>query len=374
MLFGQPYLPVDSYTVPASDQVMVIDGLALESCYGPQENLQAITDGLLWEGDSDLSGGFRISWDWSNLYIFVSVTDDIAHPLYEGVTDAPWDYDNVEIFLNIDTTGLYQDNSYGDDAIQIRFNRGRPDFISHDQFNYFQKETATGLVFQEFIDYTIAEIGTSGWTIEAAIPWMVILPLGSSQDDIFDFFNKPMGFELSASDSDGADNFPYRETVLFWEADDDGCVECAWYDTKSFGLIELLGKPLNSTLPSGEIITVTDTIIVIDTLFVYNTIHNTDTVFVYETNCETALQKFNLDASEFKIKIHSQNGMIEFFNIDRVNRIEIYDINGRKMKEIDNINAGSLMVDDQKLLQNRIYFAKFHFSDGNLRTLKFVVQ
>lgn len=90
---------------------------------------------------------------------------------------------------------------------------------------------------------------------------------------------------------------------------------------------------------------------------------------VVNANCSTGspLAINNFDESlEISLFPNPTSGLISFNTVSKIDKIEIYDLNGRKV--IENKNTGSINVEQ---LQNGFYFAKAYFQN-NSKTMKFL--
>lgn len=164
----------------------------------------------------DISAVFHTGWDNDFFYLFAIVKDD-----KEGSTSGSdlHTYDNVEIFLNPDKSTDDLFGAYGDDAMQIRFNRNYNDFSGQNTPEASDMEFKT------------AETDT-GWVVEAKIKWAAIMPEGMTLSE-----NLEMGFELSVADRDDADG---RDHILAWNNDSGD--DKAYQDTRYFGNLKIVDQ------------------------------------------------------------------------------------------------------------------------------------
>jgi len=158
-----------------------------------------------YSGASDLSGKFRIGWDYRALYIAAIVTDDRLVQAEHGANI--FKGDDVEIQLDTNLYGDFYTHYLNADDYQIGLSIGNPPGTSPEAYLWYPSNKARSL--------TEVQIGVTtnghGYILEAAIPWTV-------------FGFKPhkgmvMGFALSVSDNDDPDhavqqtmisNDPYR--------------------------------------------------------------------------------------------------------------------------------------------------------------------
>ncbi len=139
-------------------------------------------------GPSDLYGRFYIGWDADNLHLGIEITDDVhvqiegGRYLYKG--------DDVEIQIDANLSGDFYDSSLSSDDGQVGLSAG--DFSSREPEAYIWRppdleQAGTMIVLA-------ARETSSGYTLEAAIPWWT---LGGRPP-----VETPVGFCLSLSDND----------------------------------------------------------------------------------------------------------------------------------------------------------------------------
>jgi hypothetical protein len=231
-LYAQPIHPVRTMDVPNITETPVIDGLSNESHWSPAQELD-IFNPTGWTGPSDLTARFNAAWSYGHFYIFVIVTDDIEHN-WNGTDGGAWEFDNIEIFFQLDTNTIETD--YSDNTVQLRFSRGESGFSS--------EHGRAGE--SEFIWCSVNT--DDGWLLEAAIPWTSALPLGSLPEDIMDYLPL-IGFDLAVADSDNSDGNVLsgnRDVQAAWDMDDpaspnDRTEDNAWNNAGAFGYITLVG-------------------------------------------------------------------------------------------------------------------------------------
>ncbi len=223
LVYAQHVEPTRSMLVPALKDKITIDGIADETSWSEESTITEVYNPISGKiSPSDLSGYVKLCWDVNNLYVFVSVKDDTAYTINEGPYYS-WEYDNVEVFLDLDTTikGSY----YSSDAAQYRFNR------QSDQQICTTPRNGTTLVFEEVENI-------DGWQVEAQIPWLSFMPAGSAQKDFLDWITEAIGFDIQICDNDGFG----RDGQTSWDADvegSDASENNAFFQTQVFGLINL---------------------------------------------------------------------------------------------------------------------------------------
>lgn len=316
-LFAQHTAPVRVEYLPyAVPRDIIIDGIADEDGWSPNSPLTEIFNSTGVENPVDFSGYIKFCYDRDNLYVFADIID-VTATIYEG-TDDPLIYDNVEVFLNADTS-LLDSGAYGDDAIQLRYNRG--------------VDTATGSKPRNGADlsnFVVAESGYS-WQVEAAIPWISFLPEGTLPEDIWTILqsNCSFGFDVSFADNDGAG----RDGQLAWDADTEGndtTEDNAWNNTTMFGILN----------------------------------------FGY--GCEISLENTTDPASDFGIYPNPASNDVNFTNLSGVKALEIVNLIGQTLKRIE-ISAEESVVDISDL-SSGAYIVQLFTDQGILTTQKFVVK
>ncbi len=145
-----------------------------------------------YSGASDLSGKFRIGWDYRALYIAAIVTDDRLVQTEHGANI--FKGDEVEVQLDTNLYGDFYTHYLNADDYQIGLSIGNPPGTSPEAYLWYPHGKARSL--------PEVQIGVTtndhGYILEAAIPWTV-------------FGFKPhkgwlMGFAISVSDNDDPDH------------------------------------------------------------------------------------------------------------------------------------------------------------------------
>ena len=161
----------------------------------------------------DISAAFHTGWDLDYFYLFAMIKDDKDSSA--AGTDLHM-FDNLEVFLNPNLANDNLNGVYGDDAMQIRFNR--------------KNEGISGQNVPAAEDVVFSQVETdTGWVVEAKIKWSGILPDGMTLPE-----GMEMGFELSVSDRDEGDT---RDHVIAWN--NDSGEDKAWSDTRYFGILKV---------------------------------------------------------------------------------------------------------------------------------------
>lgn len=228
-----PVLPVRTMEIPtAICEVPVMDGVA-ESEYSDVQTTEIFNSGG-WDGEADFTAQFRVCYNPSYLYMLVQVTDDIDHSYDWGVGN-PWEFDNIEVFLQLDTNTVT--TSYNSTTIQLRVCRGldsveTPGRAARTDYRYYMEPAAA-----------------DGWIAELAIPWTAVLAEGAAPEDMMDYVNwdYAIGFDFMGSDSDNSDGNPdegNRDVQSAWDMDnynhpDEHLEDLAWNNTAVFGYVTL---------------------------------------------------------------------------------------------------------------------------------------
>jgi hypothetical protein len=257
---GQYVTPVSLLEVPSvsSPGAITIDGNGNEPEYGP-----FITDALICKraganlatrevGDAyDFNAKFKVCWDLSYLYFYAEVIDDNLD-LYENGFNQSWTWDNIEVFIDLDTnsrTSTYGTNS----TTQMRF---CPGLIADNGVDSVV-ESNSRFKIDEFLSawYETA----TGYKLEVAIPWIA----ATASEDGVDICSKiaannVLGFDVSFTDSDGDHSDPNGGSrnfeggaQMFWDLDDPiGNEDNAYQNRRTFGWMVLDQSICGSPPPS----------------------------------------------------------------------------------------------------------------------------
>ena len=223
--------PVRTLEIPLAGDV-VIDGVA-EYCYSAEQTTDVFNP-TGWSGPADYTCTFKVCYDYQFLYLYVQILDDFECSMEYPEDPNPWTYDNVEVFISLDTTGSTDPTSSGysgdTNCIQLRICRGpvtiqTPGRVSTNEYIYYWENTA------------------AGWLFETAIPWTCVLSSGQVPEDFMDYLDGVHGFDLMGADSDepGPD---HRDCQTAWDMDDpddpaDRTEDNAWTNRSVFGIMTL---------------------------------------------------------------------------------------------------------------------------------------
>ena len=233
MIHAQPVEPVNTLQVGSGYPGEEVDGIA--GCTYNELQTTEIFNSTGWDDPADFTAIFGLSWDPYYLYVYAEITDDLAHN-YEWGVGNPWEFDNFEIFLQLDTNTVT--TSYSGTTIQLRVCRGLDSV-----------ESAGRAVRSDYL-YYMEENAAGGWICEVAVPWTAVLAVGSVPEDFNDYRDAVIGFDFAACDSDNTDgdaNVGNRDVQAAWDMDDpddagDRTEDLAWNNTSVFGYITLDGK------------------------------------------------------------------------------------------------------------------------------------
>jgi hypothetical protein len=223
-------------------EAITIDGQDLEDSYGAQEDVT-----WCWNPTTnviaarDLGGYIKICYDEANLYVFAHVTDDSAG-IYDG-NGSQWTFDNVEVFMDMDTTinlvsnlGAFDqaaDGAATTDANQYRWDRG----IADSSLGNAARNAA------DLNNFALSDPGTY-WNVEVALPFLATMPEGKTLTDLAEWVNTSatIGFDVSFADNDSGISGD-RTGQLAWEGDTTAAgahseADQAWHDTRTFGFLQ----------------------------------------------------------------------------------------------------------------------------------------
>jgi hypothetical protein len=237
-VYAVPYIsPINYMEIPVCEEIMNINGDDTEGSWSAAQSFTLFNTGP-WSGASDFSGYFKLCWDETYLYFYADITDDVNHS-YDGVNGDSWMYDNIEIYIDLDTAN-HPVTEFDDNTVQLRFNRG---FTSPQQSG----RAGAGDYLYSYKEKT----GGTGWIVEAGIPWTCALPSGSLPEDILAYVSSAMGFDANFADSDNSDGDPTvgnRDVQGTWDLDG-GSEDNAWQNTSTFGIVDLLSEAYPPAIP-----------------------------------------------------------------------------------------------------------------------------
>jgi hypothetical protein len=232
--------PVRSMEIPATNAVIAIDGVA-DADYSASQSTTAFNIQGSTGADADFTASFQVCWNYQKLYLLATMLDDYACEIPYTTGTNPWTWDNVEVFLSLDTTGTT--TAYDTNTIQLRFNRGIQDSAQ-----------TPGRAAQE--DYEVYYENTAdGWVIEVGIPWTAVLQTGAVPEDIMAFISPVVnGFDFSGADND-TDGADARDCQVAWDDDDPGMPDAtedlAWNNRTMFGIMSLVNMEIMYGTPGN---------------------------------------------------------------------------------------------------------------------------
>ncbi|MBN1116298.1 MAG: hypothetical protein JXA77_03770, partial [Bacteroidales bacterium] len=238
---------------------IIIDGIANEAGWGELIPITALYNQPYdFYGDMDLSGEFRVAFNEESFFFYGEILDDEAH-VWNADGNDTYMYDNLELYFNIDTNGVFETSEYLEDGAQIRFNRGVSLEMMPDPVWDGSSPFKSAGYNNPLINYIVTE-QSSGWSVEAELPWKYILPAGALTEDILDYINKSIGFDVTIADSDGSDpDFGERDAQIAWDSDGlDGYEDNAWQNTRTFGVVYLDASDMEPVADAGSDIDVNE--------------------------------------------------------------------------------------------------------------------
>jgi hypothetical protein len=225
--------PVRSIAIPpANTAAVVIDGVA-DADYSASQTTTAFNVTGSTGADADFTGAFQVCYDMNRLYILWNILDDYACEIPYTTTANSWTWDNVEVFLSMDTVGTT--TAYDTNTIQLRFNRGIQD----------SAQTPGRADQSEYDGFVYSENTATGYIIEVGIPWTAVLSDAQLPEDI-ELYNGDVvnGFDVSCADND-TDGPDQRDCQTAWDDDDpampDATEDLAWNNRTMFGVMTLSG-------------------------------------------------------------------------------------------------------------------------------------
>ncbi len=167
---------------------------------------------------ADLSANWKAMWDNTNLYVLVTVTDDVKKN--DSPAASAYDDDEVEIYIDMGNTNT---TTYGTNQFRYAF-RWNDATVYENQHN-----AITGVQFGK------TDPTATSYIMEVKIPWAT---LGSATPAV----NSLQGFEVMVNDDDDGGT---RDGKIAWAATGDN----TWQDPSLMGTIILKGTtPLPVTL------------------------------------------------------------------------------------------------------------------------------
>jgi hypothetical protein len=232
--FAAHVIPVRTLYIPYARDFVTIDGAADEIDWIPLQTTDAFNKtGCSTYPDADLTIAFKVCYDIEYLYVWSEIKDDIDNSTPDNGATNPWTFDNVEIFLDLDTNNSGVVTAYDSNTIQLRINRGMDSVQTPGR----APRSAYKLYWENTSD---------GWLFEVAVPWKAVLANSEETADIMPFLSMHMfhGFDIGGADSDAASGTPdLRDCQTAWDNDDpntpeDRSEDNAWNNRSVFGVVE----------------------------------------------------------------------------------------------------------------------------------------
>lgn len=142
-----------------------------------------------YTGLADYGVSGRLAWDAVYLYLAWEVADDIhvqelgSYEMFKG--------DDVELWIDADLPGDFDDNSLSADDYQFGFSAGRSIGFGPEGVVWYPQRRPEWNAQLVVASQPLAE---QGYTLEAAIPWAIL--------DTTPLAGMVFGFALNASDND----------------------------------------------------------------------------------------------------------------------------------------------------------------------------
>jgi hypothetical protein len=253
--FAQSWLqPVRTMVIPAATGPVVKDNAGDEEFYS-DELTTIIFDPKADSGSTggeDLTATFKVCYDAQFLYVATTIVDGFVAPEDNGndpwVSMNPgdsWQYDNSEVFFDLDTNGVTP-TGYDSTCVQLRINRGRDSLMT-------ASANTHALPLIDPLRLVAPYSDDAGWSYEAAIPWTAIAPMGSTAEDIAAYLGTGMihGFDISIGDADQTGGVhAARSRQAAWDVEP-GYSESTYQTRTQFGVVTLQPVGVNYTTASN---------------------------------------------------------------------------------------------------------------------------
>jgi hypothetical protein len=239
-LLAVPFLePVRFLEIPPANNPIVMDGIA-DSYYSDIQSTSLFesNDPGSTGNNADYTLTFRVCYDAQKLYILANVLDDIASQIPNTAGSNPWTWDNIQVFLSLDTSNYTI--SWDTNTNFVQFNRGvdsvqYPGRTSREDFDLFWANSV------------------DGWILEAGIPWTAILSYSQVPEDIELYYGTINGFDVQGTDSDvnAPDSWECRTQ---WDDDppySDTGDESIFLERNRFGIMQLASGLSHRYLPDN---------------------------------------------------------------------------------------------------------------------------
>jgi fibronectin type 3 domain-containing protein len=166
---------------------------------------------------ADLSGSYQTMWDSTNLYLLVTVTDDV---LMQYLTN-PWDGDSVEVYIDADNS---KGTTYDSNDFQYEFPWNSTNMVET------KHNATTGVVWAQ------TNI-TGGYRVELKIPWTTLTVTPAA--------NNLVGIDVHINDADTTRGT--RDSKVMWN----DTTDTAWSNPSVFGAGKLNAASGPPPAPTG---------------------------------------------------------------------------------------------------------------------------
>jgi hypothetical protein len=249
--YGQQTAPVETIVIPFTSAAITLDGVDDEAAYQADAlvstEFQFTAGGTEVAGDAaDLSATFKVCYDLNYLYVWCNVVDDSQDNWNTANKNDSWNYDNSEIFVNLDTN-YYQTpfSAIASDStnVQWRVIRGFDSTMTGaDHGPWFQLPAV-----DESRKGFMGDVADAGYTYEFKLSWLGNMPVGSVIGDFVQYTAAGItnGFEVSWGDADLNDLGAHtgRSRQATWDmdgsanSDNAGSEGAAYQNRLSLGLM-----------------------------------------------------------------------------------------------------------------------------------------
>lgn len=121
-----------------------------------------------WDGSEDLAAAWQVGWDADNLYLAVTVVDDIHVQTQTG--NQIFKGDNVDLQLDVDRAGDWGSKLNADDY-QINLSPGNFADLPPSAFRFAATADGSSIDAPRHGIQVAAQQQADGYTLEAAVPW-----------------------------------------------------------------------------------------------------------------------------------------------------------------------------------------------------------
>jgi hypothetical protein len=231
--FAAHVAPIRTMEIPYAWDQMTIDGIDDEQQWSTEQTTDAFNPTGSTGADADFTFTFKVAFDMQYLYVFGKILDEYDNSWEWGGSNQ-WEFDNIEVFVDLDTNGSGAATAYDSNTYQLRCNRGL-DSVGND----FGR---SGQVLRSDHKY-YWENTADGWLFEAALAWKFVLGAGQKTEDILQYCDGVVasGFDMSGADSD-TDGAGARDCQTAWDNDEpqdaaDRTEDNAWNNRSVLGVV-----------------------------------------------------------------------------------------------------------------------------------------